>query len=331
MLSKFTRNSRNLFLVGALLAVVAFGLVFSVLSKAQQTPAAGAANVPQAPKPVLAPSLIATQNIPAFTQFSDPHAAVSKYFAPAPGSETYPTDYVKGEPGLADLIAQGGTRHTAFAIAKGQPLLASELLTNTVQGAVDYAPLLQKGEVAEAVSVPALASDNGNIQPSDHVNLLLSLKLDVRYSQFQDRKFMNKIKLFVQSGTKFDPTVKPDDIVGYYLQTQTTLENLRVLGVSQNVYTLAMTNQQALMLKFVKDMATATSGNYVADLVVRSSSDTDGAGKYFTTSSITSSDLFKLSDTNKYSVKQSVKGANGKVTTKTVQKTVTDDHKFFQP
>ena len=50
-------------------------------------------------------------------------------------------------------------------------------------------------------------------------------------------------------------------------ETQTTLENLRVLNVASGNYTLAVTHQDALKLKWVKDT------NGTVDLVVRAADD----------------------------------------------------------
>lgn len=276
MLNKFVRNSRNLFIVGALLAIVAFGLAFTVLSKAQQAPQSLAA-APAAPLPS-PPVLIASAELPAYSQVADPKLA-AKLFTAMP-YDLYiktkgapPVDYVKGMAGLQGLLTPtgGGPRHLAFALTSGSPLLASELLTSTVAGMVDYSTMLNKDEVAEAVAVPATGAGNGNIQPSDHVDLIASYKVSVSETPpgLPGIDLTSRVRKNVQQpyGT---------------WQSQTVIENARVLAVAATGtgYTVAVTHQDAVVLNWVKN----TGGSI--DLVVRSVSDIDNktqGAKTFTT------------------------------------------------
>ncbi len=267
MLNKFVRNSRNLFIVGALLAIVAFGLAFTVLNKAQQPPPQSLAAAPAAPPPPSPPVLVANAELPAYSQVADPKLAMS-LFKPVP-YDTYsktkgvpPVDYVKGMAGLQDLLTPsgGGPRHLAFAVAAGSPLLASELLTSTVPGTVDYSTMLNKDEVAEALSVPATGAGNGNIQPSDHVDLIASYKVSVSETPPG------------LPGVDLTPRVRNSktDLYGTW-QSQTVIENARVLSVAANGsgYTVAVTHQDAVVLNWVK----STGGSI--DLVVRAAADID--------------------------------------------------------
>ena len=282
MLNKFVRNSRNLFIVGAILAIVAFGLAFSILSKAQQAPQSLAA--PVAALPPSAPVLIANAELPAYSQVADPKLA-AKLFKTMPydmytkTKGTPPVDYVKGMAGLQGLLTPtgGGPRHLAFALTAGSPLLASELLTSTVAGMVDYSTMLNKDEVAEAVAVPATGAGAGNIQPSDHVDLIASYKVSASETPpgLPGIDLTSRIK-----NSKIDP-------YGTW-QSQTVIENARVLAVSATgattatgaSYTVAVTHQDAVVLNWVK----STGGSI--DLVVRSASDIDNksqGAKAFTT------------------------------------------------
>jgi hypothetical protein len=96
MLNKLIHNSRNLFILGALLAAVAFVLAFSLLSKAQQTTTTMAA---PAPTPVPAPALVAKVDVPAFTAVTDLKSA-QQYFKETPVKGPVNPDYVKGFSGL---------------------------------------------------------------------------------------------------------------------------------------------------------------------------------------------------------------------------------------
>lgn len=269
MLAKFTRNSRNLFILGAVLAIVAFGLAFKVLSSAQSggptTLAARGVAAPPTPPP--APVLVvkAKSGVPAFSQIADPQTAMQNftstpYDAYTKQHGTPPADYVKGEAGLADLLtpAGGGARHLAFSLTQNSPLLASELLTSTVPGTVDYSTMLQKGEVAEAVTVQPTAAGNGSIQVGDHVDLLATYKV----SMSETPPGLPGIDL-----TQRIRNSKPDSYGTW--QTQTVIENLRVLSVSGANYVVAMKPQDAVILKWVKD-----SGG-VMDLTVRAAGDID--------------------------------------------------------
>src|SRR5579871_5527499 len=153
MLNKFFRNSRYLLIFGLVLAAAAFVLTFSLLSKAQSPATSAAILQAQArPTPVPPPALVAKTDVSALTPMSDLKFA-QQYFVETPLSKVKGyagPDYVQGFAGLGSLLVQG-PRHLAIRIPKGQPLLASELISNTAAGAIDYAPLLNAGEVAEAI------------------------------------------------------------------------------------------------------------------------------------------------------------------------------------
>jgi Flp pilus assembly protein CpaB len=251
MFNKLDRNSRSLLILGVLLAVIAFALAFSVLSKASSSASQAALQ----PTPVPAPALIVNSNLPALTQITDLQSA-RQYFHEQRVTGAVPADYVQGFNGLHDLIAQG-PRHLTIALPKGETLLTSDLITNTAPGTVDYSPLLNKGEVAETIAVQPVAAGNGNIQVSDHVDLLVTYN-----------------KLPLQGSAPRLPGIDRSTSPANTSETQTTLQNLRVLNVAGTNYTLALTHQDALVLKWVKDT------NGTVDLVVRSA---DDSGSYKTT------------------------------------------------
>jgi Flp pilus assembly protein CpaB len=265
MFNKLDRNSRNLLILGMLLAVIAFALAFSVLSKASSSASQAAVQ----PTAVPAPALIVNSNLPALTQITDLQSA-RQYFHEQRVTGAVPTDYVQGFNGLHDLIAQG-PRHLTIALPKGETLLNSDLITNTAPGTVDYSPLLNKGEVAETIAVQPVAAGNGNIQVSDHVDLLVTYKLPL------------------QSSARRLPGIDRSASPANTWETQTTLQNLRVLNVAGTNYTLAVTHQDALVLKWVKDT------NGTVDLVVRA---TDDSGRVRTTAILPT---YLESDRNMYS------------------------------
>jgi Flp pilus assembly protein CpaB len=264
MFNKLDRNSRSLLIVGVLLAVIAFALAFFVLSNASSS--ASQAAVQPTPQPA-GPVLFAKTQVPTLTQITDARSAVQQYFSEEPVQQylkahgSIPPDYVQGTPGLEALLAQG-SRHLATGLSNGDPLLASELITNTAPGTVDYSPLLNKGEVAETIAVQPVAAGNGNIQVSDHVDMLVTYKLPLQ-----------------GSGSRL-PGIDRSASPANTWETQTTLQNLRVLNVAGINYTLAVNHQDALLLKWVKD----TSGT--VDLVVRAADDSTSRPAYYRTTAI---------------------------------------------
>src|SRR5437763_2564980 len=257
MFNKLVRNPRSMLILGVLLAVIAFVLAFSVYSKSQNSPPSLAA---AQPTPVPAQELIVNSKLPALTQIVDLQTA-QQYFHEQPVTGAIPADYVQGFNGLHDLIAQG-PRHLTIMLPKGQTLLTTELITNTAPGTVDYSSLLTKGEVAETIAVQPVAAGNGNIQVSDHVDLLVTYKLPLQGS--------------APRLPGIDRSASPANT----WETQTTIQNLRVLNVAGTNYTLAVNHQDALTLKWVKDT------NGTVDLVVRSADDSGRKPAYYTTTAI---------------------------------------------
>lgn len=264
MLNKLMHNSRNLFILGAVLAALAFVLAFSLLSKAQQSTATQAAVAPVA-TPIPAPALVAKTDIPAFTAIADLKTA-QQYFTELPAKGNTNPDYVKGFAGLQILIAQA-PRHLALALPKNMQLMTSSLITNTAAGAVDFSPLLSAGQVAETISVQPVQADNGNIQPSDYVDLLVSYKVHPKTT-------LNTLASGSTPGIDYSTTPPTTQ------EAQTTLQNLRVLNVAGTNYTLAITHQDALVLKWAKDT------NGTVDLVVRAADDSTRKPKIFKTTAI---------------------------------------------
>ncbi len=265
MLNKIVRNSRNLFIIGAVLAIVAFALAFTVLSKAQQTSQSLAAVAAVPTPPPSPPVLIAKAEVPAFSPVADPKLAMGLFvtqsytdYIKTKGAP--PVDYVKGMAGLQDLLtpAGGGPRHLAFALAAGSPLLASEMLTSTVPGAIDYSTMLNPGEVAETLVVQPINAGGGSIQPSDHVDLLVSYKVSMSETPPGLPGIDQSSRIRKGASQPYGTS-----------QSQTVIQNARVLAVTGTSYTVAVTHQDAVVLKWVKD----TNGS--VDLVVRAAGDID--------------------------------------------------------
>jgi Flp pilus assembly protein CpaB len=261
MFNKLVRNSRSLLILGVLLAVIAFALAFYVLSRASSPPASQATG--QATPGPVGQVLFAKTEVPALTQITDAQSAVQQYFdeesvqqylADKKHNGYIPADYVQGKPGLEALLAQG-PRHLSTRLSAGDPLLASEVVSNTTPGGVDFSALLKKHEVAETIAVQPVAAGNGNIQVSDHVDMLVTYKLPLQ-----------------GSAPRLPGIDRAADPANTW-ETQTTLQNLTVLNVAGTNYTVAVNHQDALLLKWVKDT------NGTVDLVVRR---TDDSGSYKT-------------------------------------------------
>src|SRR4051812_43012483 len=103
MFNKLVRNPRSMLILGVLLAVIAFVLAFSVLSKSQNSPASLAA---AQPTPVPAQQLVAKTDLQALTPITDLKSALH-YFSEQPVTGSVPADYVQGQAGLHNLILQG--------------------------------------------------------------------------------------------------------------------------------------------------------------------------------------------------------------------------------
>ncbi len=297
-MSNFVRNSRNLLILGALLAVAAFALIFFVLTRAQQpgalasgpsgTPGSIVASAPATPTVPPAPVLIARTNVPVLTQFTRSDLAVQQYFRVVPMKSVTTTnilpDYVHGQVGLSDILATSGVQHLNITLPAGEPLLTSELVTSTAPGTIDYSNLLNSGEVAETINVPAVNADNGSIQPSDHVDLMVTMKFSLTRAAAANHAFYNN-----PDKIAIGPTTTRDTIVGNLLESQLTLQNLRVLNVvpstTGNSYTLALNHQNALVLKWIRDEKD-DSNTIVYDLAVRSSDDYTGPHATFNTDPI---------------------------------------------
>src|SRR5436305_1704900 len=98
MFNKLVRNSRSLLILGVLLAVIAFVLAFSVLSKSQNSPASQAA---AQPTPVPAKELIAKVDLPALTQVTD-----LKSTLPYTHQDALLFKWVKDTSGTVDLVVR---------------------------------------------------------------------------------------------------------------------------------------------------------------------------------------------------------------------------------
>jgi len=316
-MSNFVRNSRNLLILGALLAVAAFALIFFVLTRAQQpgalasgpggTPGLITASVPATPTVPPAPVLIARADVPVLTQFTRSDLAVKQYFRVVPMKSvttTVPADYVHDAVGLSDLLATSGVQHLNITLPAGEPLLTSELVTSTAPGTIDYSNLLSSKEVAETIKVPALSADNGSIQSSDHVDLMVTMKLGVSSRQALKHLYYN---IPPTANTPLNVLITPSSFesgntaaitsVGSLLETQLALQNLRVLNVAPNPdgssnYTLALDHQSALLLTWIK--GNEKDGNIVSyELIVRSSDDYTGQHQTYNTTPILPEYLFK--------------------------------------
>ncbi len=324
-MSNFVRNSRNLLILGVLLAVAAFALIFFVLTRAQQpgalasgpggTPGSIVMTAPATPTVPPAPVLIARADVPVLTQFTRSDLAVRQYFRVVPMKSvttTVPADYVHDAVGLSDILATNGVQHLNITLPAGEPLLTSELVTSTAAGTIDYSNLLNSKEVAETINVPTLNADYGSIQPSDHVDLMVTMKLGVSSRQALRHLYYNIPNVGPNATTPLNMLIEPNQAesvntaaitsVASLLETQLSIQNVRVLNVVPNPadgssnYTLAVNHQDALLLKWLKDTerdSSRTSNTISYDLVVRAADDYTGPHMTYNTTPILPEYLFR--------------------------------------
>lgn len=264
MASSLTRSSRGLLIIGAVLAIAAFALVVLLLNQKSPpnvaTPpptvaatATGAVDTadtlaasPTAP-PAGLQEVTAIHAVPAGTRFSDA-ATIALYFKdqPVPPMASVPLDAVAGTDVLATSLISNTIRITNN-IPRGAVLTTDSFELQPFSPPYSVAHQVRQGRVAESIQVQPLNAANGTIIPGDFVDVFLTLP-DKALSAY---------------------TASPPESVSGSDQTQKILQDVRVVGVAPttNSYTLELNQQDALLLKFVKD----TGGT--VDLVLMSSVD----------------------------------------------------------
>lgn len=224
------RRGGLLVILGLLLMIVAVAgfLLLSRASSPAQPPAQ-----PEVPQKQV---LVALQDIPRGTIIGQDMVGMQSY--PADSLQDVEADLI-----LSPDLAVGKIARTD--IARRQPLLAGMLLEPTKGriGGSDAALLLPEGSVAMAFRVDQLSSIAYALQPGDHVDVLISLRLVDLDPDFQS-KLPNHMIVTKPDGSTEEMTfgraengpsgqvlAVPSEGQRSRLVTQLTLQNLLVLGV----------------------------------------------------------------------------------------------------
>jgi Flp pilus assembly protein CpaB len=257
-MNQMARNRRLLLLIGAVLAVAAFALVVLLLNqKAGTTPTAAQATatvVSSSPAPGTTPGaggtavasvptdtatvaigsaseVTAIQNVPAGTKLTD-MGTVAHYFRTQAAAGAVPINAVPSTAVLATSLVSN-TIQVLSPIKRGTILTTDQYQLLPFSPPNSLAYNVRVGRVAESVQVPLVNSDNGAILPGDFVNVLLTL---------HDRD----LSAYTSS--------PPDAANNGPIQTQELLPDIRVVAVAPTgLYTLEVTPQESLVLKYAKD------------------------------------------------------------------------------
>jgi Flp pilus assembly protein CpaB len=249
MLSSLTRSSRGLLIIGAVLAVAAFALVVlllnqkspsntatpppTVMATATSAPGAVTADITPTAQPAGLQEVTAIHDVPAGTKFSDA-ATIALYFKnqAVPPMASVPLDAVASTDVLATSLISNTIRITNN-IPRGAVLTTDSFELQPFSPPYSVAHQVRQGRVAESIQVQPLNADAGTIIPGDFVDVYLTLP---------DKDL---------SAYTFSPPVS----ISGSDQTQKILEDVRVISVAPatSSYTLELNQQDALLLKFVKD------------------------------------------------------------------------------
>lgn len=224
------RRGGLLVILGLLLLIVAVA-GFLLLSRA-----ASPAEQPKEPEVPQRQVLVALQDIPRGTIIGQDMVGLQSY--PVDSLQDVEADLI-----LSPELAVGKIARTD--IARRQPLLAGMLLEPTAGriGGSDAALLLPEGSVAMAFRVDQLSSIAYALQPGDHVDVLISLRLVDLDPDFQSKLPNRMIVTKPDGSTEEMPFGRPENGPSGQvlavpsegqrsrLVTQLTLQNLLVLGV----------------------------------------------------------------------------------------------------
>lgn len=289
MLRRLLQNGRLFILAGVGLALVVGVLMFRLLSQqAQVQPTNVAAVSPSAPvqtgaaqpasgapaaappAPVSAPYTIVAASTDLYTPTALNSAVVITTYFYAMPSATKPTTAEFAS--LADFMTYVGitNTYTARTIMANQPVVKNMLKPMGDRTMVGLSLRIPASRVAESVSLASLSSVNNAIVPGDQVDVLASIPSNLVYN-------------FAPPQRPASTSPAPIWDKSWPTQTQTVLQNVGILAVTPvvngpTVYTLLLGHQDALIIKYLKDV----SANF--ELVLRSSA--DQSAQAFTTSPV---------------------------------------------
>ena len=139
---------------------------------------------------------------------------------------------------------------TVAPLAPGQMVLSSQLISPTIKGA-SAAFVLDKSKVAMAFPADDLMTRNSLLQAGDHVDLLFSLAVELLGQNKGESLDQNKAELVTFSALQnleIAALIRPSD-----LESRAKAE-AGVKGAQPLAIVFALTPQDALVLKYLKDM-----------------------------------------------------------------------------
>lgn len=190
-----TRGGKFLMFLGAALAIMAFVVVYVVMSKGLVGATAGQAqSVPTVPPTV---SLaVVNKDVPAYTVLDASSLATVDVDASTVSTNTTTSPN--------ELYG----KMTLVPLTKGQPVRLDQLTT------AGFSDILATGERAFSLAVPARDTFGNAVTDNDHVDVLWSAVIQYK-------------------AQSVDATGKPNFVDAYYTTTKTLLQNVHVLRVIQ--------------------------------------------------------------------------------------------------
>lgn len=240
MVERLTRNPRIFIAVAAVLALIVAGLVYVLLNNATKTPPVVTTTGPGGIAQVVTPTVqlkevVAIIDVPAYTVLNS-SLVIDKYFqeAPLPSGTKLPADAFGSMQDFLNYLGTGHPgRYTSAIVVGGQQVRQVELADLQGRQAFSLSLNMPKQRVASSVSVAQTAAVNGGIQAGDQVDVLLTLPADSLYN------YKN-----------------PSQATGPQ-ESQTLLQNVPVLAAAPPIYTLMLSHQDALILKYAQDTQNA--------------------------------------------------------------------------
>ena len=164
---------------------------------------------------------------------------------------------VKTRSAPVDIVPESALRSTDEAVgwltvaplAPGQMVLSSQLISPTIKGA-SAAFALDKSKVVMAFPADDLMTRNSLLQPGDHVDLLFSLAVPPGQNEGEspDQSKAELVTFSALQNLEIAALIRPSD-----LESQAKAQ-AGVKGALPLAIVFALTPQDALVLKYLKDM-----------------------------------------------------------------------------
>jgi pilus assembly protein CpaB len=190
-----TRGGKFLMFLGAVLAIMAFVVVYVVMQKGLVNGGAGQAQAVPTVPPTISIAIVA-RDVPAYTILD------------ASSVTTIDVDASTVPSGTTSTPTEVFGKMTLVPLTKGQPVPVSQLTT------AGFSDILAQGERAYSLAVPARDTFGDAVTENDHVDLLWSAVISYKTQSV-------------------DATGKPTFVDATYTTTKTLLQNVHVLRVIQ--------------------------------------------------------------------------------------------------